>query len=236
MKGTHELTNGPIVSTLMKLTLPIMATNFISTTYGLVDMMWIGKLGSGPVAAIGTASFFINLAVALFTMISIGTGVKVAHSVGAGRAAEAKELVQSGFLMSVGLGIVYMLFIFLTKNDLIGFFELGSKEVEHMAAQFLTVSAIGTIFTFFNTLFGTVLNSMGNSGKPFRIYTVGFVVNLALRKIGLDIGIFHFAPESFRMRRQRKLPVFVDPGILFFQAKASPQNILLQVMLLHVFQ
>lgn len=180
MKGTHDLTKGPIIPTLMKLTLPIMATNFISTTYGLVDMIWIGKLGSGPVAAIGTASFFINLAAALFTMISIGTGVKVAHSMGAGREDKAKELIHSGFLMSMGLSVLYMLFILLAKNQLIGFFDLGSKEIEHMAVQFLVVSTIGTVFTFFNTLFGMVLNSMGNSGKPFRVYTVGFLVNLIL--------------------------------------------------------
>ncbi|MEB3101403.1 MATE family efflux transporter [Ferviditalea candida] len=191
MKGKHELTKGPIVPTLMRLTLPIIATNFISTTYGLVDMIWIGRLGSGPVAAIGTASFFVNLAAALFTMISIGTGVKVAHSMGAGREDQAKELIHSGFWMSMGLGILYMLFIFLAKNQLIGFFELGSREVERMAAQFLTVSAIGTIFTFFNLLFGSVLNSMGNSGRPFRIYTVGFVVNLLLDPL-LIFGIGGF--------------------------------------------
>lgn len=180
MKGTNELTEGPITPTLMKLTLPIIATNFISTTYGLVDMIWVGKLGSGPVAAIGTASFFVNLAAALFTMISIGTGIKVAHSMGAGREDQAKELINNGFLMSMILGILYMLFILLTKNQLIGFFELGSKEVEHMAAQFLIISTIGTVFTFFNTLFSMVLTSMGNSGKPFRVYTVGFLVNLIL--------------------------------------------------------
>ena len=49
MQGTNDLTQGPIMSTLMKLTIPIIATNFISTTYGLVDMIWVGGLGSGPV-------------------------------------------------------------------------------------------------------------------------------------------------------------------------------------------
>lgn len=180
MKGTQSLTEGPIISTLMKLTLPVIATNMISTTYGLVDMFWIGRLGSGPVAAIGTAGFFIHLATALFTLVSIGTGVKVAHSMGAGRVEEAKEFIQNGFLMSIVLAMLYMLFIFIAKNHLIGFFELGSEEVEQMAAQFLIVSTVGTLFTFMNALFSMVLTSMGNSGKPFRIHTVGFLANLIL--------------------------------------------------------
>lgn len=85
LQGMNDLTQGPIMPTLMKLTLPIIATNFISTTYGLVDMIWVGRLGSGPVAAIGTASFFINLAIALSTMITIGTGIKVAFCMGSGQ-------------------------------------------------------------------------------------------------------------------------------------------------------
>lgn len=191
MKGRHDLREGPIASTLMKLTLPIIATNFISTTYGLVDMIWVGKLGSGPVAAIGTAIFFVNLAIALFTMVSIGTGVKVAHSIGAGREDQAKLYIHNGFLMSFLLGSLYITFILFAKNHLIGFFELGNEEIEKMASQFLIISIIGTFFSFFNILLSTVFTSMGNSGKPFRVQTVGFLVNLLLDPLFI-FGLGHF--------------------------------------------
>ena len=93
MKETYNLTKDAITPTLLKLTLPIIATNFIQTTYGLVDMMWVGKLGSGPVAAVGTANFFVNLAQALFSMILIGSGVKVAQSMGAGKEDQARVYI-----------------------------------------------------------------------------------------------------------------------------------------------
>ncbi|WP_234969316.1 MATE family efflux transporter [Bacillus massilinigeriensis] len=191
MKGTHDLTLGPITPTLMKLTLPIIATNFISTTYGLVDMIWVGKLGSGPVAAVGTASFFVHMGAALFTIISIGIGVKVAHNMGAGNDDKAKELINNGFLMSIILAALYMIFILLAKNNLIGYFDLGSKEIEQEATKFLVISMIGTIFTFFNTLFSIVLNSMGSSGKPFRVFTVGFLINMILDPL-LIFGVRDF--------------------------------------------
>lgn len=191
MKGKYDLGEGPIASTLMKLTLPIIATNFISTTYGLVDMFWVGKLGSGSVAAIGTAIFFMNLALALFTMVSIGTGVKLAHSIGAEREDQTKVYIHNGLLMSFLLGFIYILFILLAKNHLIGFFELGNKEIEKMASQFLAISIIGTFFSFFNILLSTVFTSMGNSGKPFRVQTVGFLVNLFLDPL-LIFGIGNF--------------------------------------------
>lgn len=192
MKGTYNLTEDPITSTLLKLTWPIIATNFIQTTYGLVDMIWVGKLGSGPVAAIGTASFFVNLAAALFSMIAIGSGVKVAHSIGADKEEEAKQYIHNGFLLSIVLGIVYMVFILSTKQGLIGFFDLGNAKIERMATQFLVISMIGTIFTFFNTLFSLVLNALGNSRKPFRVYMVGFLLNMALDPVLIfGVGGFH---------------------------------------------
>ncbi|MDF2858878.1 MAG: multidrug transporter [Neobacillus sp.] len=178
MKANWDLCEGPIGSSLLKLTLPIIATNFISTTYGLVDMIWIGKLGSDSVAALGTAIFFVNLAFALFTIVSIGTGIKVAHSVGAARDKQAKVFIHNGLLMSLLLGFIYTSFILLTKNHLIVFFQLDSDAIETMATQFLVISTIGTLFSFFNILISTVFTSMGNSRIPFRIQTIGFLVNL----------------------------------------------------------
>ncbi|MFC7680096.1 MATE family efflux transporter [Paenibacillus sp. GCM10028914] len=180
MKGTTDLTEGPIMPTLMKLALPIIATNFISTTYGLVDMIWVGRLGSGPVTAIGTASFFINLAIALSTMITIGTGIRISHSIGARQVEQAKSYVKNGFIMSIALGLLYMVFIFMSKDYFIGFFDLGSAEVELMSKQFLMVSIIGTLFTIINTLYATILNAMGNSKQPFHIFTVGLIMNIIL--------------------------------------------------------
>ncbi|MBP1932761.1 MATE family efflux transporter [Ammoniphilus resinae] len=180
MNGKYDLTEGPISPALMKLTLPIIATNFISTTYGLIDMIWIGRLGSGPVAAVGTAIFYVNLAVALFTIISIGTGIKVAHSIGAGKEEEAQVYIHNAFLMSLFLSILYMVFIIFAKTHLIGYFELDRAEIEQMASQYLLISIAGTVFSFFNILFSTVFTSMGNSERPFRVQTVGFLVNLIL--------------------------------------------------------
>ncbi|WP_211748504.1 MATE family efflux transporter [Paenibacillus sp. Marseille-Q4541] len=191
MKGTNDLTRGPIMPSLMKLTLPIIATNFISTTYGLVDMIWVGRLGSGPVAAIGTASFFINLAIALSTMVTIGTGIKVSHCMGAGQKDKAKSYIQNGFTMSILLGLLYMVFIILSKDKLIGFFDLGNEDVEQMAKQFLLISIIGIVFSIINTLFATIINSMGNSKKPFYIFSVGLIFNIILDPF-LIFGVGNF--------------------------------------------
>ena len=64
MEKRLDLTKGHIIGTLVKLALPIMGTSFIQMAYNLTDMIWIGRVGSSAVAAVGTAGFFTWLAMA----------------------------------------------------------------------------------------------------------------------------------------------------------------------------
>lgn len=185
-----DLTKGDITKSLLKLSLPIIATNFIQMAYGMIDMIWIGRVGSGAVAAIGTASFFINLAMALFTLIVIGTGVKISHAVGRGEEKEGKDYIANGFILSIILALLYIIFIFTFKNKLIGFYELGNVVVENMAKNYLVISSIGIIFMYFNSLLTTIFNSYGESKMPFRANTIGFIFNIVLD----PILIFGFGP------------------------------------------
>ena len=51
-----NLTKGPILKTLTKLAIPIMASSFLGTLYNLTDMAWIGLLGSKAVAGVGVVA------------------------------------------------------------------------------------------------------------------------------------------------------------------------------------
>ena len=64
MSKKIDLTEGNIVEKLIKLSLPIMGTAFIQIAYSLIDMIWVGKIGSKLVAAVGTAGFYPWLAMA----------------------------------------------------------------------------------------------------------------------------------------------------------------------------
>lgn len=54
MKGTKNLTQGPILKQLFTLAMPIMATSFIQMAYSLTDMAWVGRIGSEAIAAVGS--------------------------------------------------------------------------------------------------------------------------------------------------------------------------------------
>lgn len=49
-----DLTKGKVINVLTVLALPIMATSLLQFTYNLIDMLWVGALGSDAVASVGS--------------------------------------------------------------------------------------------------------------------------------------------------------------------------------------
>ena len=46
MQKKIDLVNGPVLSSLTRLAVPIMATSLIQMAYNMTDMIWIGRIGS----------------------------------------------------------------------------------------------------------------------------------------------------------------------------------------------
>ena len=93
MSKQIDLTEGNIVEKLVKLSLPIMGTAFIQIAYSLIDMIWVGKIGSKSVAAVGTAGFYPWLAMAFIMISRVGGETKVSLSVGVKREIAAKSCI-----------------------------------------------------------------------------------------------------------------------------------------------
>lgn len=190
MKERIDLTEGRIADKLVKLALPIMATSFIQMAYNLTDMLWVGRIGSSAVAAVGTAGFFSQLAVALAMVSKVGAEIKVAQSLGRKDEKSAKKYITAAFQMIICISILMGSIILAFKSNFIGFFELESKEVVLMAESYLSVIAMGMIITNLIPVFTAIFNGAGNSKIPFIINTVGLLANMILD----PLLIFGFGP------------------------------------------
>lgn len=61
MQKKIDLVNGPVLSSLTRLAIPIMATSLIQMAYNMTDMIWIGRIGSSAVASVGAAGMYMWL-------------------------------------------------------------------------------------------------------------------------------------------------------------------------------
>lgn len=194
MKEELNLVKGKVSSILIKLALPMIAANFAQTAYGLIDMIWVGSLGSQAVSAVGTASFYLNLAAALATLITVGAGVKYAQYLGAKDQKNANIYLSSSIVLSVLLSLVYFITIFVLADKLIAFYNITDLTVVKMAISYLRISLIGAPFLFLSLTLTSLLTSKGRTRSVFIGNTVGLVVNMILDPI-MIFGIGSIIPK-----------------------------------------
>ncbi len=180
MSKNVNLLDGSIISSMSRLAFPIMGASLIQMGYNLVDMIWIGRLGSGAVAAVGAAGMFLWMANGVTTVPRIGGQVTVGQKLGAGQQKEAAEYAACALRMGLFLGIIYGLICALFNKPLISFFKLNSPEVIAEARWYLVIAGGLLIFFFLDQVIGGILAAMGNTVTTFRVTTVGLVINLVL--------------------------------------------------------
>lgn len=175
-----DLLNGPITASLARLAFPIMGTSFIQMAYNLTDMVWIGGIGSGAVAAVGAAGMFTWLFNGTITVPKIGGQIKVAHALGAGETEHAVQYakgdLQIGIFFSILFGIISVLF----AEPLISFYKLNDPAVIADAKAYLMITGGLVIFNFLNQIFTGLMTALGSSIVTFRSTTVGLVINIIL--------------------------------------------------------
>ncbi|OPJ55145.1 MATE family efflux transporter [Alkalithermobacter paradoxus] len=178
--STNKLTEGSIFKALIKLALPIMGTSFLQMAYNMTDMIWIGKMGSRHVAAVGAAGFFVWFSMALIMISKIGAEIGVAQSIGKEDLESAKSYARSGIQLNISLALIYSTFIIIFRKYLISFFNMGDIEVANMSVEYLTIIASGMVFHFINPVLTGIFNGYGNSKTPFMINAIGLCVNMIL--------------------------------------------------------
>lgn len=177
--NASDLTQGNIYKILIGLALPIIGSSFLQLTYGLIDMIWIGKLGSDAIAAVGTANFVINMCIAVNTMVSTGTGIKSSHTIGEKRLEKNKEYISTGIYLNMILFIICVVFIILFSKPILNIFNIN-QSVTTMSKDYLFISSFGLFFKFQNFFYSRIYNSFGESKLPFKINLIGVGLNIFL--------------------------------------------------------
>ena len=158
-----DLTKGKVTKVLLATAIPIMGSSLLQFTYNLVDMLFVGRLGSDAVASVGSSSFFIGLGYSINAIVVIGTGIKVAHSIGNSDEIKTKGYINSGLILNFIIGLIYSLLLVLLGKELISFLDLGNLRVERDGYIYLALSAPMLFFAFFNLLYTRILSSYGNN-------------------------------------------------------------------------
>lgn len=188
MNHRTDLLKGSILKALVSMALPIMATSLLQMAYNMTDMIWIGRVGSDSVAAVGAAGMFVNLSTGISAFLRVGGQVNVAHAYGAGKKELAANYSRTALQMGALISVIYGLIVCLLRGPFIAFFRFTKPNVIHDAEVYLLIMGIFIFFNIINPIFTAVITATGNSKTPFQISAMGLLINLILDPI-LIFGI-----------------------------------------------
>ena len=178
-----DLTEGKVIKVLATLSIPIMGSSLLQFMYNLIDMIWVGGLGSNAVVSIGSSSFFIGLGYSINSIVVIGAGIKVAHSIGAKKDIDVKRYINAGLILNGVIGLIYTFIIIVLGKGFIAFLNIDNINVVKDSYLYLLISAPMLFFSFFNTLYIRILNSFGNNKISLKISAIGIIINILLDPI-----------------------------------------------------
>lgn len=189
-QGINNLTEGNILSTLLRLALPLMGTSFLQMAYTLMAMSWVGRLGSDghsevatrAEAAIGSIGMLLWLSASLAYLAMIGAEVAVGQSIGARKLRMAKAYASHTTTVSIVIGVTWVFLLFCFAEPILSFFKLD-PDITTDAAIFLRILTISLPFQFISYNLSGIYNGAGRSFVPFRNNAFGLVLNMILDPI-----------------------------------------------------
>ena len=175
-----NLTKGPILKTLTKLAIPIMASSFLGTLYNITDMAWIGLLGSKAVAGVGVGGMFTWLSQGLAAMARMGGQVQVAQCIGRGERDRAHGFAQAAVQLATLMGMAYAVISLLFTRQMVAFFQLTDSEAQTAALSYTKIACGLIVFSFLTLTMTGLYTAQGDSKTPFLANLIGLVTNMIL--------------------------------------------------------
>ncbi|MCD5401976.1 MATE family efflux transporter [candidate division NPL-UPA2 bacterium] len=178
----RELSQGSIVRNVWALATPMMLGNILQTTFNIVDMLWVGRLGEAAIAAVAMSGSILMVIMTLIIGIATGTIALVARFTGAGNRRKANEIamqslilsfIASSLLAAAGFGLAEGML------KLLG----GTPEVVALGSGYLKILLVGGTVMFLLFLTEAILRGAGDARTPFFILIISTLLNAVLNPL-----------------------------------------------------
>ena len=174
-----DLTSGPPVRKIFKLSLPIIISNLMHVLYNLADTAWLGILGKEEVAAM---AFVFPI---IFFVVSIGLGAGIAGSIfvaqyeGAGEPEKVNYAAGQTLVITLILAAIVSVIGYIFSPALVKL--LGAEpSVVPLAVSYLKVIFPGLIFMFSFFVFNAIMRGWGDTITPMKIMVASNLINVIL--------------------------------------------------------
>jgi putative MATE family efflux protein len=175
----HDLTTGSISRHLLKTTSFMLVTMVFQTLYFLIDLYWVGRLGSEAVAAVAVAGNLTFLVLAITQMLAVGTTTVISHAIGSKDQARAQLVFNQSQVLAVVAGVAFFglaMALRLTYANALS----ANGVTAALAADYLLWFIPAMALQFAIVAMGAALRGTGNFKPGMIVQTVSVILNMIL--------------------------------------------------------
>lgn len=177
--------------TIMTLAIPAMIENILQVFIGVVDTYFVGKIGTEAIAGVGITNLTMNVYIAFFLALGVGTTAIVSRNIGAGKIENANNAVQQSIIMAIFIGLSFGCLNLLLSKRILMLLGAENRVVAYALPYFLAVS-VPSVFLCVMMVLSSALRGAGDTKTPMRIAILANFINAILDYI-LIFGVFNFA-------------------------------------------
>jgi putative MATE family efflux protein len=163
----------------------------IHTLYSVVDMIFVGWVGSEAVAALAFNMPLVFFGFGLTMGLATGVTAVVAQAIGGKNKVRADNTAEHALVLGMSMGIGLAAFGLIFGPRLLAILGAGG-DVNALAWSYFQVICWGMIFTVLSAFFRGILAGEGDTLRPMIVMSSGMVLNIILDPIfifGLDLGV-----------------------------------------------
>lgn len=171
--------NGNMYKVIMVLSSPIILNNIVQTLYGLVDAIWVSRLGSVQFAA----TSFVWPIIFLFVCLGIGASIAgtsiLSQLIGASKYDEANSYAGQLVIISIIVSICFAALGYLLSPYIIKLMG-GAGDLAKYGDTYLKICFLGFPFIFLFFSFNSIMTAQGNTLAPTIISVIAAIINVVL--------------------------------------------------------
>jgi len=179
----QDLTRGPLAKQIFFFSLPLVFSNLLQVLFNVADIAVVGRF-AGPIAlgAVGSTTILVSMFTGFLIGLAGGINVLVAMFFGARNEKETSEMVHSASLLSLGVGMLLLLFGLVFARLILELMntkeELIDGAVLYLRVYFLGMPALA-MYNFGNAVFSAV----GDTKRPVIYLTMAGIINIILNLV-----------------------------------------------------
>ena len=178
-----DLTEGPVVSGIIRYTIPIVLSSALQLLFNAADLMVVGQFcGSISVGAISSTGAITNLLVNLFVGLSVGAGVCVAHAMGSHKEEELHHTVHTAIPLSILCGLLLTVVGVVLTRPLLIMMDTP-PDVLPLSATYMIIYFGGITFTILYNFGSAILRAAGDTRSSLIYLSAAGVLNIILNLV-----------------------------------------------------